>query len=85
MQLSSLIGKKIYQKQAFLEDGRRIPLSGIKVAGNMVVQIKTADKDGYNSLQLGIETKKKARKSLVNHSKKAGLEKTPAFFREITS
>jgi large subunit ribosomal protein L3 len=83
MQLTSLIGKKIYQKQGFLQDGTRVPLSGVRVFGNVVVQVKSADKEGYNALQLGIETKKKARKSLVNHSKKAGLTNTPAFFREI--
>lgn len=58
-------------------------MSGVKVAGNVIAQIKTSDKDGYNALQLGIEAKKKARKSLINHSKKAGLEKVPAFFREV--
>ncbi len=83
MQLSSLIGRKIYQKHGFLQDGTRVPLSGVRVAGNVITQIKTSDKEGYNALQLGIETKKKAKKTLANHSKKAGLEKTPAFLREI--
>jgi large subunit ribosomal protein L3 len=83
MQLTSLIGKKLYQKQGFLQDGTRVPLSGVRVFGNVIAQVKSADKEGYNAIQLGIETKKKARKSLVNHSKKAGLENTPAFLREI--
>lgn len=83
MQLTSLIGKKTYQKQGFLEDGRRVPLSAVNVLGNFVTQIKTKDKEGYNSLQLGIDIKKKANKSLVNHSKKAGLKHTPRFFKEI--
>ena len=83
MQLTSLIGKKTYQKQGFLQDGRRIPLSAVNVLGNFVTQIKTKDKEGYNSIQLGIDIKKKANKSLVNHSKKAGLTHTPRFFKEI--
>lgn len=83
MQLSSLIGKKLYQKQGFLQDGTRVPLSGVRVFGNVIAQVKSADKEGYNAVQLGIETKKKARKSLVNHSKKAGLTNTPAFLKEI--
>jgi large subunit ribosomal protein L3 len=83
MQLTSLIGRKIYQKQGFLQDGTRVPLSGVRVFGNVIAQVKSADKEGYNAVQLGIETKKKARKSLVNHSKKAGLTNTPAFLREI--
>jgi large subunit ribosomal protein L3 len=83
MQLTSLIGRKLYQKQAFLQDGTRVPLSGIRVLGNVIAQVKSADKEGYNALQLGIETKKKAKKAQANHSKKAGLENTPAFLREV--
>jgi large subunit ribosomal protein L3 len=83
MQLTSLIGRKLYQKQAFLQDGTRVPLSGIRVFGNVIAQVKSADKEGYNALQLGIETKKRAKKSLANHSKKAGLTNTPAFLREV--
>ncbi len=83
MQINSLIGKKTYQKQGFLQDGRRVPLTGVVVAGNFVTQIKTLDKEGYNALQLGIGIKKKPNKSLINHGKKAGLTNTPRFFREI--
>jgi large subunit ribosomal protein L3 len=83
MQLSSLIGKKLYQKQGFLQDGTRVPLSGVRVFGNVIAQVKSADKEGYNAVQLGIETKKKPSKSLLNHSKKAGIDHTPAFLREI--
>ncbi|MBI3984460.1 MAG: 50S ribosomal protein L3 [Candidatus Levybacteria bacterium] len=83
MQLLSLIGKKTYQKQGFLQDGKRVPLTGVFVSGNFVTQIKTQDKEGYNSLQLGIGTNKKAKKRIVNHTKKAGLENTPRFLKEI--
>jgi len=83
MQLTSLIGKKTYQKQGFLQDGTRVPLTGIVAAGNFVTQVKSADKEGYNALQLGIGINKKAKKTAVNHSKKAGLTNTPRFLREI--
>lgn len=83
MQINALIGKKTYQKQGFLQDGRRVPLSGVLVLGNVITQIKSENKEGYNALQLGIGIKKKARKSLENHSKKAGLKNTPRFFKEI--
>ncbi len=83
MQLNALIGKKAYQKQAFLQDGTRVPLSGVVVAGNFIAQVKSSDKEGYNALQLGIGTNKKAKKAIVNHGKKAGLDHTPAFFREV--
>lgn len=83
MQLNSLVGKKIYQKQGFLQDGRRVPLTGVIVSGNLIAQIKTESKEGYSALQLGIGIKKKAAKRELGHSKKAGLEKAPRFFKEI--
>ncbi len=83
MQLTALIGKKSYQKQGFLQDGTRVPLTAVSALGNFVTQVKTIDKEGYNSLQLGIDIKKKARKSQEFHSKKAGLKHTPRFFKEI--
>jgi len=83
MQLTALVGKKIYQKQGFLQDGTRVPLTGVVVAGNFVTQVKSTDKEGYNALQLGIGINKKAKSAIKNHSKKAGLEMTPRFFREV--
>jgi large subunit ribosomal protein L3 len=80
MQLNSLIGKKTYQKQGFLQDGTRVPLTGVVVAGNIVTQIKTTEKEGYNALQLGISAKKKANKAILGHVKKASdaaLKTTP--------
>ncbi|MCL6096276.1 MAG: 50S ribosomal protein L3 [Patescibacteria group bacterium] len=83
MNLQGLIGKKTYQSQGFLQDGTRVPLSAISVLDNLISQIKTADKDGYNSVQIGFEIKKKPNKALEGHGKKAGLNKTPRFLKEI--
>lgn len=83
MNISSIVGKKIEQTQGFLENGKRVPMSLINVSGNVVCQIKTADTDGYNALQIGFGTRNKAHKAISGHIKKAGLEKTPRFFREI--
>jgi len=83
MQISSLIGRKLDQTQGFLEDGTRVPLSIINVGGNIISQVKTSDKDGYDALQLGFDIAKRANKPAAGHSKKAGLEKTPRFFREV--
>lgn len=83
MQLTSLIGTKTYQKQGFLQNGKRVPLTGVSVVGNVITQVKTIEKEGYNSIQLGVNQNKKARKSLKMHANKAGLEETPRFFKEI--
>lgn len=81
--LQGLIGTKLNQSQAFLEDGRRIPLSLISVSGNVVTQIKNMDTDAYSAVQIGFGEKKKANKAAVGHSKKAGIEKAPRFFHEL--
>lgn len=81
--LNGIIGKKLDQTQAFLENGRRIPLSMISVSGNVITQLKNPEKDHYTAAQIGFGDKKKTTKALQGHIKKAGLEKTPRFFREI--
>ena len=83
MNIQSLIGRKIDQTQGFLEDGTRVPLSIVSVASNVVSQIKTSDKEGYNAIQLGFGIWKKPNKPMVGHMKKAGIENTPRFFREL--
>lgn len=81
--IQGLLGKKTNQAQGFLEDGKRIPLSYVSVSGNFVSQIRTTEKEGYQSLQLAFGTKKKINKPTAGHIRKAGLEKLPRFFREI--
>ena len=63
MNIDGLMGIKKYQSQAFLEDGKRVPLSAILASGNFITQVKTEDKEGYNSIQLGFGTNKKANKA----------------------
>lgn len=83
MNLQGLIGKKTDQWQGFLQDGTRVPLSAVSVLDNHVSQVKTAEKDGYNSIQIGFDIKKNPNKALAGHSKKAGLDKTPRFLKEL--
>lgn len=82
--MQAIIGQKKSQTQKFLEDGRRIPVTEVLISGgNVVVQSKTTDKDGYNAIQLGFGSKKKANKSLVGHVKKASLNEASLFLREV--
>jgi large subunit ribosomal protein L3 len=85
MNLQGIVGKKLYQSSGFLEDGTRVPLTAVATKGNFITQIKTTDKEGYNSLQLGFGAKKKPQKREINHTKKAGIEHTPRFLREFRS
>ncbi len=81
--MTSLIGRKVQQGQKFLENGTRIPVTYVDVAGNTIVSVKTADKNNYFAIQLGMGIKKKASKALLGHAKGAGLETAPYFLREI--
>lgn len=83
MNITSIIGKKLDQTQGFLEDGRRVPLTVVAVAGNIVSQLKTTEKEGYNSVQIGFGDNKRPDKPTAGHIKKAGLKNNPRFFREI--
>ena len=85
MQVQSLIGIKNYQKHGFLQNGKRVPLTAVNVMGNVITQVKTTQKEGYSAIQIGIGINKKANKTKLNHSKKAGLETAARFFKEITA
>jgi len=56
-----LIGKKIGMTQVFDESGKLIPVTVIEFAPNTVVGRKTADKDGYDAVTLGVYDMKKSR------------------------
>ncbi len=82
--INTLIGQKIDQAQKFLQDGKRIPVTEISLGDNVVVQVKSTDKEGYSALQLGVGTRKKATKSLIGHAKKVGLDQAPIKIKEIS-
>ena len=42
--MNTLLGKKIQQTQAFLENGSRIPVTVIAASGNVIIGLKTQDK-----------------------------------------
>ncbi len=67
-----LIGKKLGMTQFFNEDGQVIPVTVIQAGPCSVIQRKSVEKEGYNSVQLGYEEiqERKLRKSQVNHFKK---------------
>lgn len=58
-----LIGKKLGMTQVFDATGKLIPVTVVQVASNVVVGKKTADKDGYDAVVVGVYEKKKTRVS----------------------
>ena len=51
----AIIGKKVGMTQIFDEAGKVIPVTVIEAGPCTVVQKKTVETDGYNSVQLGFE------------------------------
>ena len=81
----SMIGKKIGMTQIFDETGKVIPVTVIEAGPCVVVQKKTIENDGYESVQLGFgDVKiKNVTKPLQGHFKKADVacKKTLKEFR----
>ena len=82
--MKGILGKKIGMTQVFTKNGKLIPVTVVEVEPNVVTQIKTKEKDGYDAIQLGaITVKEKAsNKPKIGHTNKANT--TPKrFLREI--
>jgi large subunit ribosomal protein L3 len=56
-----LLGKKLGMTHIFAEDGSCVPVTIIQAGPCYVLNVKTADRDGYSSVQLGFEPKKAQR------------------------
>jgi large subunit ribosomal protein L3 len=81
--IQALIGQKVDQTQMFLENGHRIPVTEVSLSDNVVLQVKTQDKDKYTAVQLGYGLKKKPTKAIAGHAAKANLKTTPSVIREV--
>ena len=81
----AIIGKKIGMTQIFDESGRVVPVTLIQAGPCTVVQKKTAEKDGYEAIQLGFETAKEKHltKPEIGHQKKAGIEELKKVLKEF--
>ena len=73
--MEGLIGKKIGMTQVYDAEGKRTTVTVIEVGPCPVVQVKTAEKDGYVAAQLGFGPQKAARlaKAQQKHFEKAGV------------
>jgi len=70
--MSGLIGKKIGMTSIYDNSGKNIPCTILQVGPCTITQIKTEEKDGYSSFQLGFEDKtKESNKATQGHFKKS--------------
>lgn len=82
--MKGILGKKIGMTQVFTENGKLIPVTVIEVEPNVVTQIKTVEKDGYDAIQLGAVTikEKSSNKPKMGHTNKANTA-PKRFLKEI--
>ena len=76
--VTGIIGRKLGMTQVFLTDGTVVPATIIKAGPCVVVQAKTVQTDGYESVQLGLvdADAPKANKPTLGHFKKANVPAT---------
>jgi large subunit ribosomal protein L3 len=72
-----IIGRKLGMTQIFLENGNIVPVTVIEAGPCTVIQKKSAENDGYSSVQLGFAAlkenrEKRAIKPVKGHFRKAG-------------
>lgn len=71
-----LIGRKVGMTRVFNDDGSATAVTVIDVANNRVSQVKTAEKDGYEGIQVTYGERRASRvnKSAAGHMAKAGVQ-----------
>lgn len=71
----AILGKKLGMTQIFDENGKVIPVTVIEAGPCVVVQKKTAEKDGYDAIQVGFGDirEKLVNKPMKGHFAKAGV------------
>lgn len=70
----ALIGKKVGMTQIFDETGAVHPVTVVQAGPCVVLQVKTADRDGYPSVQIGFDDARPSRatKPTIGHCAVAG-------------
>ncbi len=80
--LQTILGKKLYMTSRFDSNGTRVPVTVIAAEPNTILAVRTQEKDGYSSAQIGTGQSKHTNKPMLGHIKKANLEKAPRFIKE---
>lgn len=78
-----ILGTKEEMTQVFTKEGVVVPVTAVQAGPVVVTQVKTKEKDGYESVQVGLGTQKTSRtsKAVLGHLKGAGPFRTMREFR----
>jgi large subunit ribosomal protein L3 len=73
--VKGLLGKKLGMTQVWDENNKLVPVTVIEITPNVVTQVRTPEKDGYNAIQIagGAIDPRKVNKPATGHFDKAGV------------
>ena len=76
--MSAILGRKLGMTSIFTEEGTFVPCTVIEAGPCPVVQIKTKERDGYDSVQIGYEpiAERKVNRPRAGHFAKHDVEAT---------
>ena len=71
-----IVGRKSGMTRIFTEDGSSIPVTVVEVEPNRITQVKNAETDGYNAIQVAVGSRRASRvtKPQKGHYEKAQSE-----------
>ena len=70
-----LIARKEGMSRVFTDEGKSVPVTVLKIHSNIVSQIKTSEKDGYDAIQISAveQSEKNQSKAEIGHLKKNNI------------
>jgi large subunit ribosomal protein L3 len=71
--IQGMIGRKLGMTQVFDEAGVVHPVTVIECGPNVVTQVKTVERDGYEAVQLGFGISKRLNKPEQGHRRESGF------------
>lgn len=85
VQLPTIFAVKAGMTRIFNENGEHVPVTVLKLIPNVISQVKTKDKDGYEAYQVAFWEKREklTNKPTKGHLKKATIDKNLSHFSEV--
>ena len=83
--IDSIIGKKLGMTQVYDENGAVVPVTVIQTGPCRVLDLKTVEKDGYSSVQMGYGRRrlKNSTKAEIGHLAKSDTNFAPELIKEF--
>ena len=78
-----IIGKKLGMTRVFDDIGNDLPVTIIEAGPCPIIQVKSNDKEGYSSLQLGFIKQKNPKKPMLGHFKKSKIQNCTKILKEF--